>query len=63
MQAHMQRQCWQSMIIVMGFIVYVGSALWVTSAHNFSAIWARPFIIIGALAGMFLVGTGMASNQ
>jgi hypothetical protein len=63
MRAYMQQQSWQSIIIVLGFIAFVGFALWITADHDYSAIWARPFIITGALIGMFLLGTGIASNQ
>jgi len=63
MRAYIQQQNWQSIFIVLGFIAYVGLAFWITADHAYSAIWARPFIVTGALAGVFLLGTGMASNQ
>jgi RsiW-degrading membrane proteinase PrsW (M82 family) len=59
----MQQQIWQSIIIYFGFVAFAGFALWVTADHNFSAIWARPFVIIGVLIGAYLVSTGIASDQ
>ena len=45
------QQSWQSTVIALGFIAFVGLALWVAASHDFATIWSGVGTIIGVLTG------------